>query len=727
MLEVQTQKATEFSDEDEEEFSAPNLKEFRELPVGSFMEWDKVGEVKTILRALRVGHLRDAAILCDQMLEDDRIAGDLTTRTNGLLGSPLEMKAAVDNRKGNRISAEAMKLWPRMVPDSQLSDLHRWGLMLGIGIGELVWDTSGALWVPRLKVWHPQHCWFDWHTRSYWVMTENDSRVELPRVDETFHSDGRWVVYTPYGYQRGWMRALVRSLALPWLIRQWTYRDAARYSEVHGMPGRKAITPAQADAKEKNRFLQKTANMANEPAILCPQGADGNRYDVQLLEAVGRSGDVFERLIDRSEKSISIRILGQDASNRAQGGSLADAKENIRDDYKRADAKTLGETCTNQILWWWTGYNFKDTAFAPTIAHNVEPADDELDEAQKLSALASALDGLAKYGVDVRAVLELHGLPLLDDAEWAALRQLVATMAPTPPAFGGGVGAPPNEEGPPPRPGAPTPPPEGESELAQLRASDAPPPMGRAEYAGMAIVIENKKGTLRPWYDAGGKTAGATMMHHDYGFIDGHMGADGDEVDCYLGPDGECDHVYVVHQRRAPDYKAFDEDKVMFGFKSEAAAKDAFMVHRTDGDQAYGGMSVMPLSVFKAKLKRRTGTGKIRASEDGTRGAIALLSAAGRLGADAKRPTYGKKRAGKYAPMLTERARERARDALSPDLKAIREEVEKVARNGGGFAALKAGLTARFKAMDPGPLARVVERALVMAELAGHHDVLREV
>ena len=62
----------------------------------------------------------------------------------------------------------------------------------------------------------------------------------------------------------------------------------------------------------------------------------------------------------------------------------------------------------------------------------------------------------------------------------------------------------------------------------------------------------------------------------------------------------------------APDFKRFDEDKVMMGFRDANAAMTAFAVHRNDGLQAFGGMAVIPVERFRAQLSRRGGIGKIR-------------------------------------------------------------------------------------------------------------------
>lgn len=136
--------------------------------------------------------------------------------------------------------------------------------------------------------------------------------------------------------------------------------------------------------------------------------------------------------------------------------------------------------------------------------------------------------------------------------------------------------------------------------------------MERKTFAGLDVVIENPRGSVRQWHDRAAGKSGEMVMKNDYGFIADQIGTDGDEVDCYLGDQESAPFVYVVHQLRAPEYAKHDEDKVLLGFMSEAEAKAAYLSHRSDGDRAYGGMSVIPLEAFKAKLVRRAGTGKIR-------------------------------------------------------------------------------------------------------------------
>lgn len=141
--------------------------------------------------------------------------------------------------------------------------------------------------------------------------------------------------------------------------------------------------------------------------------------------------------------------------------------------------------------------------------------------------------------------------------------------------------------------------------------------MQKRTFAGLDVVIESPSGSVRQWYDRAAGQSGQTVMRHDYGYLEGHVGSDGDEVDVYLGPDEGADFVHVVHQLAAPEFKCHDEDKVFLGFADEAAAKAAYLAHRSDGDRAYGGMTSMPLERFMSKLSRRSGSGKIRHEQSG--------------------------------------------------------------------------------------------------------------
>ncbi|RZN09626.1 hypothetical protein CWO91_16490 [Bradyrhizobium genosp. SA-3] len=100
------------------------------------------------------------------------------------------------------------------------------------------------------------------------------------------------------------------------------------------------------------------------------------------------------------------------------------------------------------------------------------------------------------------------------------------------------------------------------------------------KWHGMEIAIENPKGSVRKGKDANGKEWSVEMPDH-YGYVKRSEGADGDQVDVYMGPHPDSDHVFVIHQQ---DFNGkFDEHKAMLGYTSNADALQAYDRAFSDG------------------------------------------------------------------------------------------------------------------------------------------------
>lgn len=118
--------------------------------------------------------------------------------------------------------------------------------------------------------------------------------------------------------------------------------------------------------------------------------------------------------------------------------------------------------------------------------------------------------------------------------------------------------------------------------------------LGRASVKGIPVSIENPRGSVRSGTDPGGKRWSSRMAAH-YGFIDGTRGADGDEIDCFIGPWPEAQYAYVINQRKV-GAGTFDEHKVMFGFADEDAAKRAYL---SSYERGWTGFMSMTRVTFK--------------------------------------------------------------------------------------------------------------------------------
>lgn len=123
-----------------------------------------------------------------------------------------------------------------------------------------------------------------------------------------------------------------------------------------------------------------------------------------------------------------------------------------------------------------------------------------------------------------------------------------------------------------------------------------PEKMPKMKLHGRVIQIENPRGTIRRGQSADGKHWSVKMPDH-YGYIRGVQGADGDDLDCFVGPDVSNKQVHVINQKD-PTTEEFDEHKVMFGFPSRDDAIKAYKDAYSDDWKGFDDCVSMDLDVF---------------------------------------------------------------------------------------------------------------------------------
>lgn len=133
---------------------------------------------------------------------------------------------------------------------------------------------------------------------------------------------------------------------------------------------------------------------------------------------------------------------------------------------------------------------------------------------------------------------------------------------------------------------------------------------GEMKHQGLDIAIENRKGSVRSGKDKDGKPW-RTVMKNPYGYIRGTKGADGEEVDAYVGPDRKAPNVYAVHQKK--DNGAYDEDKLILGVNSKEEARKLYLKHYNT-DKFLG--PIKELSVERLKKLMASGKALVKISED---------------------------------------------------------------------------------------------------------------
>lgn len=136
---------------------------------------------------------------------------------------------------------------------------------------------------------------------------------------------------------------------------------------------------------------------------------------------------------------------------------------------------------------------------------------------------------------------------------------------------------------------------EDKVRVGQDAAHDSPSAM--AWYHDVPVAIENPKGTER-------RGRGWSInMPSDYGYIRRVTGADGREMDCFVGPAPESKNVFVINSKK-PHNDSFDEHKVMFGYHTQDSALEDFQLayHDRAKDRIMDIYDVT-MDVFKEWLK----------------------------------------------------------------------------------------------------------------------------
>jgi hypothetical protein len=123
-------------------------------------------------------------------------------------------------------------------------------------------------------------------------------------------------------------------------------------------------------------------------------------------------------------------------------------------------------------------------------------------------------------------------------------------------------------------------------------------------FQGLPISIENKKGSERSGVGPSGRRW-SCVLPADYGYIKGTEGADGDQVDVYLGPDPNAKTVFIVNQHDLGG--GFDEHKCLLGFDSEREAVETYCRAFSDGKgrRRIGSVETVSMDAFKRWLASR--------------------------------------------------------------------------------------------------------------------------
>ena len=373
-------------------------------------------KIKSAERQADNGDIALAADLGEYLQADDRVSG--LVQTLGLVAAlPLSFDTpGTPGTEETTPQAAALEedFW-KFLPEDTITQTIGWLRILGVAFLHVrSWDfdpESGRV-LPTIEVWHPRNFKFDFGVRK-WVL-----KGDKPQVIEP--GDGRWIVITAFDRLRPWSRAPWRSLSRFWLLKNYAISDWGLYSNKNAtgfLVAKNTTQVGSATPEARTELTRDLQQLGRNGAAALPDG-----FDLDLVESVARTFESFKLQIEMADLAASIALTGNNLTTQVDGGSHAAANvhERVTIGRIRSIAEALSTALRDQLLVWYTAWNFGVGAVAPYPHWDTRPPRSRKDEADTLSSAATALQQLMAAGapVDTVAFCEAFGIPV--DPELAA-------------------------------------------------------------------------------------------------------------------------------------------------------------------------------------------------------------------------------------------------------------------------------------------------------------------
>jgi hypothetical protein len=527
------------------------------------------------------------------MRRDPHIQGCLQKRRMAVIGRRMIVEPAKRPdgvRLKDKLAVSKAEAILNVVPFERIcSLLLDEGFLLGFSVLQLDWHKKGDFIIPRPVpivggASRFTFCFYQPDNKD--IPTVNNEKLdpkteisvingfELRLLTREFPVTGvrvpkkRFLVYT-FGSPGG----LPWGLGLGYQIYKWFQikKEAVGawllHSDRLGAPPVHGTYPATLNPKNPEhailieKFGLFLRSIAPNGWSVMPEG-----FKAELLDTRAGSYPTHEKLILLAEAQISKAVLGERPFSDQAGGSFAANNSQVEDresSLTDGDCDLLDEQMQDQ-LWSWIGeYNYPDTEL-PTIRR--EKVSDRRQAEQKKA------EEDAKNTRSQRDRTLMLDLGLTTDDAYIKETYGDQWNLPAKPA------APSNED--------------SDKMLASIGFSE--PENGDdflINWEGYPIVVEFKPGQIRfPDRD------NARPLKSGYGYFVGHIGDDGEDLDCYISPavlKGKgTNRIFVVLQRREDG--TWDEKKLMVGYPSLDTAHQAYCTEMPE--EFIAGIWEMPLT-----------------------------------------------------------------------------------------------------------------------------------
>jgi phage gp29-like protein len=357
--------------------------------------------IKCMLVEAESGDLAAQAELFERMEEKDgELDAHLRTRKSGVARLKFDIQPADDSRDAATAAAlcrKAVSAIPNM--HQAIFDLLD-AVPKGFSVLEIGWHTDKRSWLPTELHWRPQR-WFGLADdgRSLELRNAAGQAEPINPLNFIIHQVS---ARSGFSARTGLLRSCVRAF----IVRHFAWKDWMAFAEVYGMPPRigRLREDVAWDSDEARQLWTAVRALGMDAAAVV---REGNSIDV--LETRSGEGSIFESIIDRAGRELTLCILGQLLTSGGDKGgsfSLGRIHNQVRWDLVESDATALAQTLTAQLLTPIVQLNLGADAPVPQWRFAADPPDD-------LTQLSETIRNLSQAGLSIpsRWVYGKFGIP----------------------------------------------------------------------------------------------------------------------------------------------------------------------------------------------------------------------------------------------------------------------------------------------------------------------------
>ncbi len=394
------------------DIDSPSVRRMREM-MGGQLQLPTVPQTRWYLAQLEsaeydadAGNLETAGKLMRAARTDGVFSGVLSTRTGGLVRLPKRFRGdpdVVESLEMGHRSAGVRSVFDEMFPPSELAQLAADGVLLGVGVGELV-PVEGRDYPVFVRL-EPQFLMYRWNENRWYFRSAAGLIPITP-------GDGRWMLHTPGGRMSPWVNGIWRAIGRAYIRKEHAALHKDNWEGKLANPARVAVAPQGAGEVQADTWFRAVMAWGVNTVFGMRPG-----YDVKLIESNGRGFESFNKTIADQNNEMIIAVAGQSVTTDGGAGfQNSDVHKSIRADLIKMTADDLAYTLNTQGLPAFVAARWGEQAIETkpiVVDWDVTPPKDRNSEATSLIATASALSSLT-------SALAAHGQ--VPDVEALCLR-----------------------------------------------------------------------------------------------------------------------------------------------------------------------------------------------------------------------------------------------------------------------------------------------------------------